>query len=109
MVSVYAEPVIVEAPHGAVEAVINQLIERSVQRTSDGNSIVFHVERAKEGVALSVEDGRPPEEDALAPDTKRLVLALGGRAEVEPHIGGGAILRVILPHVMSADIPALST
>ncbi|HEU4356057.1 MAG TPA: hypothetical protein VFT27_10750 [Actinomycetota bacterium] len=103
--SVYAEPVVVLAPHGVVEAIVSDLLDRSVQRTSEGNRIVMHVERAEDGALLSVEHGRPPEEDALSPETRKLVTDLGGWAAVEPHPGGGSILRVLLPRETSADAP----
>jgi hypothetical protein len=91
-----------------LEAIIAGLLERSVKRTEEGNRIVMHVERAEEGAVLAVEDGRPPDEGALSPETRRLVAELGGYAEMQPHIGGGSILRVVLPRVTSADTPALS-
>jgi hypothetical protein len=103
-VSVYAEPVVVLAPHGVIETIVSDLLERSVQRTSEGNRIVVHVERAQDGVLLSVEHGRPPEDDALGAETRRLVADLGGWAAVEPHPGGGSILRVLLPRETSADV-----
>ncbi|HET9723025.1 MAG TPA: ATP-binding protein, partial [Actinomycetota bacterium] len=102
-VSVYAEPVVVLAPHGVIEAIVSDLLERSVQRTSEGNRIVVHVERAADGALLSVEHGRPPEEDALSAETRQLVADLGGWAAVEPHPGGGSILRVLLPRETSDD------
>jgi signal transduction histidine kinase len=103
MVSVYAEPVVVLAPRGVIEAIVGDLLARSVQRTSEGNRIVVHVERADDGALISVEHGRPPEEDAMSAETRQLVAELGGWAGVEPHPGGGSILRVLLPRETSAD------
>jgi hypothetical protein len=50
-VSVYAEPVVVLAPHGVIETIVSDLLEPG-QRTSEGNRIVVHVERAQDGVLL---------------------------------------------------------
>ena len=107
MVSVYAEPAVVEAEAGTIESIVAGLLERSVARTAEGNRIVLHVERAEDGVMLSVEDGRPPDGQAVSHETRRLAAELGGWANVEEHLGGGAIVRVFLPRSASAGAGAL--
>ncbi len=107
MVSVYAEPVVVEAAPGTIESIVQGLLEGSVARTAEGHRIVLHVERAEDGAMLSVEDGRPPDPEAVSAETRRLAAELGGWANVEERPGGGAILRVYLPRSEDAGaIPA---
>jgi chromosome segregation ATPase len=107
MVSVYAEPVTVEAPADAIETIVGSLLERSIARTSEGNRIVVHVERTEDGASISVEDGRPPDDDAAMAETNRIASELGGWARVEEHMGGGSISRVHLPRSADAGAPAL--
>jgi len=102
MVSVYAEPITVEAPAEAIERIVASLLGRSVARTSQGNRIVVHVERSEDGVFISVEDGRPPTDDEAMADTNRMAAELGGWARVEEHMGGGSISRVHLPRSVHA-------
>ena len=51
-VSVYAEPVVVLAPHGVIETIVSDLLERSVQRTSENAHRRACRARAGRGAAL---------------------------------------------------------
>jgi hypothetical protein len=97
MVSVYAEPVTVEAEPGRIDSILGAMLERSLERTIVGNRLVVHVERSNDGALLSVEDGRPATDDAMSPEARRLAVLGGGWAAVEDHPGGGAIFRVWVP------------
>ena len=97
MVSIYAEPVTVEAEPGRIDGILGAMLERSLERTIVGNRLVVHVERSNDGALLSVEDGRPATDDAMSPEARRLAVLGGGWAAVEDHPGGGAIFRVWVP------------
>jgi len=99
MMSIYAEPVTVDAVPEHIEGILGALLERSIERTSVGNRLVIHVEREGDGALLSVEDGRPATEEAMSPEAGRLAAICGGWASVEAHPGGGAIFRVWVPPV----------
>jgi hypothetical protein len=106
MVSVYAEPVIVEGDAAGVMAIVDALLDRSHARTEEGTRLALQVEWVDHGALLSVEDGLPGTEEEMSPAARALAEERGGWARVGRLPNGHAIFRVWLPQ--SAPAPATS-